>query len=243
MSDTKQRYSTRSGSDLVTSEPSRYRSTYRTVLFVCSVFFVCSVISLAQSEVTDRLLVLVNRDVLTESDVRWALALDPELQPLDLGAENRRAMLERLIDQKLLLQEAEKLPRNEPTEEEITDHINKEILAKLGGNEKFVERMKKVGLEQAMLREIVRRRLEILKYVDFRFRSFVFIKPEDIETYYRNTSIPEAARKGLGAPELDDRLRSAIEARLINDRVNAELDRFFDEARTQAQITRLAQVS
>ncbi len=213
------------------------------LLFVCSVFFVCSVISSAQSEVTDRLLVLVNRDVLTESDVRWALALDPELQPLDLSAENRRAMLERLIDQKLLLQEAEKLPRNEPTEEEITDHINKEILAKFGGNEKFVERMKKVGLEQVMLREIVRRRLEILKYVDFRFRSFIFIKPDEIETYYRDTSIPEAARKGLGAPELDDKLRSAIESQLINDRVNAELDRFFDEARTQAQITRLAQVS
>ncbi|HEX4950944.1 MAG TPA: hypothetical protein VFZ34_30065 [Blastocatellia bacterium] len=196
----------------------------------------------AQSEVTDRLLVLVNRDVITESDVRWALALDPEVQPLDLSAENRRAMLERLIDQRLLLQEAEKLPRNEPTEEEITEHINKELITRFGGNEKFVERMKKVGLEQAMLREIVRRRLEILKYVDFRFRSFVFIKPDEIEAYYRNTIIPEAARKGVGAPELEDKLRSEIEARLINERVNAELDRFFDETRAQAQLTRLAEV-
>lgn len=212
------------------------------LIFVCFVFFVGSVAALSQAEVTDRLLVLVNRDVLTESDVRWALALDADLQPLDLSAENRRAMLERLIDQKLLLQEAEKLPRNEPTEEEITEHLNKEIIARFGGNEKFVERVKKVGLEQAMLREIVRRRLEILKYVDFRFRSFIFIKPEEIETYYRNTSIPEAARKGVGAPELDDKLRSDIEARLINDRVNAELDRFFDEARAQAQITRLAEM-
>lgn len=202
-----------------------------------------SSLAFAQSEVTDRLLVLVNRDVITESDVRWALALDPEIQPLDLSAENRRAMLERLIDQRLLLQEAEKLPRNEPTEEEITEHLNKEIIAKFGSNDKFVERMKKVGLEQAMLREIVRRRLEILKYVDFRFRSFIFIKPEDIETYYRNTIISEAARKGLGAPELEDKLRSDIEARLINDRVNAELDRFFDETRAQAQITRLAEIS
>ena len=238
MTSVKQWYSTASGSELVRHKPSRYRSLYCIVLF-----FVCSVIASAQSEVTDRLLVLVNRDVLTESDVRWALALDPDLQPLDLSAENRRAMLERLIDQKLLLQEAEKLPRNEPTEEEITEHLNKEILAKFGGNEKFVERMKKVGLEQVMLREIVRRRLEILKYVDFRFRSFIFIKPEEIETYYRNTIIPEAARKGLGAPELDDKLRGDIEARLINDRVNAELDRFFDEARTQAQITRLTPIS
>lgn len=215
----------------------------RKLVLMWLALMLCSSFVFAQGEVTDRLLVLVNRDVITESDVRWALALDPEVQPLDLSAENRRAMLERLIDQRLLLQEAEKLPRNEPTEEEITEHLNKEIIAKFGGNEKFVERMKKVGLEQAMLREIVRRRLEILKYVDFRFRSFIFIKPEDIEAYYRNTIIPEAARKGLGAPELEDKLRSNIEARLINDRVNVELDRFFDETRAQAQITRLAEIS
>lgn len=212
----------------------------------CKLLLVCFVAgaacAYAQSVVTDRLLVLVNRDVITESDVNWALALDPQLPTLDLSAENRRLMLERLIDQKLLLQEAEKLPRNEPTEEEITEHINKELIAAFGGNEKFLERMKKVGLEQAMLREIVRRRLEILKYVDFRFRSFIFIKPEEIEQYYRNTEIPQAARKGLGAPELNDTLRAEIESKLISARVNSELDRFFDETRAQAQITRLAQI-
>jgi hypothetical protein len=93
-----------------------------------------------------------------------------------------------------------------------------------------------------MLREIVRRRLEILKYVDFRFRSFIFIKPEEIEQYYRDVEIPQAARKGLGAPELNDKLRVEIESKLINTRVNSELDRFFDETRAQAQITRLAQI-
>lgn len=212
------------------------------IIFAAFAFLACLTFSLAQSEVTDRLLALVNRDLITESDVRWALALDPDLPVLNLSPENRRAMLERIIDQKLLLQEAEKLPRNEPTEEEITEYINKELIAKFGSNEKFVERMKKVGLEQAMLREIARRRLEILKYVDFRFRSFVFIKPEDIDNYYRNTIIPEAARKGLGAPELSDELKAKIEELLINQRVNSELDRFFDEARAQAQITRLVQI-
>jgi peptidyl-prolyl cis-trans isomerase SurA len=217
-------------------------SVIRKIFFALIALFVCSNFAYAQGEVTDRLLVLVNREVITESDVNWALALDPELQPLELSAANRNAMLERLIDQKLLLQEAEKLPRNEPTEEEITDHINQELIVPFGGNEKFLERMKKVGLQQAMLREIVRRRLEILKYVDFRFRSFIFIKPEEIEQYYRDTEIPQAARKGLGAPELNDKLRTEIENKLINARVNSELDRFFDETRTQAQITRLAQL-
>jgi peptidyl-prolyl cis-trans isomerase SurA len=210
---------------------------------VCFLLFVGFVpFSAAQTVVTDRLLALVNRDVITESDVLWALTLDSDLPILELSAENRRGMLERLIDQRLLLQEAEKIPRHEPAEEEITDYINYELVAKFGTNEKFIERMKKVGLEQVMLREIVRRRLEILKYVEFRFRSFVFIKPEEIEEYYKKTTIPEAARSGLGAPELTETLRAKIEKELSEIKVNSELDRFFDETRAQAQITRLATI-
>ncbi len=207
------------------------------ILLVCFATF-----SFAQTVVMDRLLVLVNRDVITESDVLWALSLDSDLPILELTAENRRGMLERLIDQKLLLQEAEKIPRHEPAEEEITDYINHELVAKFGSNDKFIVRMKKVGLEQVMLREIVRRRLEILRYVEFRFRSFVFIKPEDIEEYYKKTVIPEAARNGLGAPELNEALRTKIEKDLSEIKVNSELDRFFDETRAQAQITRLATI-
>ncbi len=210
---------------------------------VCFLLFVGLVsFAAAQTIVTDRLLALVNRDVITESDVLWALTLDSDLPILELSAENRRGMLERLIDQRLLLQEAEKIPRHEPAEEEITDYINYELVAKFGTNEKFIERMKKVGLEQVMLREIVRRRLEILKYVEFRFRSFVFIKPEEIEEYYKKTVIPEAARSGLGAPELTETLRTKIEKELSEIKVNSELDRFFDETRAQAQITRLATI-
>lgn len=192
--------------------------------------------------VADRLLVIVNREVITESEVLWALALDADLQPLNLSRENRRTMLERLIDQKLLLQEALKVPRNEPTEEEISKYINDEFVSKFGGESQMRTRLQKVGLEQSALREIARQRLEILRYIDFRFRSFIFIKPEEIEQYYRENLIPDAARRGLGAPQLDDELRSKIEGVLIDQRVNSELDRFFDEVRAQAQVTRLAQL-
>jgi hypothetical protein len=193
----------------------------------------------ASAEITDRMLATVNGQLITESDVLWALALDPELQPLDLSLENRKAMLERLIDVKILDQEAEKIPQNEPSDGEITNYINNELIKRFGSEAAFRERLQKVGLEQAALREIARHRIEILKYVDFRFRAFVFVKPEEIERYYREVALPRMRNRGGNVRTLDE-MRAEIEAILADEKVNAELDRFFDETRQQAQIVRLA---
>ena len=52
------------------------------------------------------MLATVNGELITESEIAWELALDPEVQPLDLSLEKKRIMLERVIDQRMLAQEA-----------------------------------------------------------------------------------------------------------------------------------------
>ncbi len=196
---------------------------------------------MARAEVTDRMLAIVNGQLITESDVRWALALDSELEPLNLSRENRQTMLERLIDQKLLDQEAEKTPQNEPSEDEITKYIKTNLIDKFASEQIFRNRLLKVGLDQASLREIVRHRLEISKYMDFRFRSFVFVKPEEVERYYHEVQVPRQKSSGTPVEALNDKLRGKIEGILEDQKFNSELERFFDEARAQAQVIRLAQ--
>lgn len=193
----------------------------------------------APADITDRMLATVNGQLITESDVLWALALDPELQPLDLSLENKKAMLEQLIDQKMLDLEAEKIPQNEPSEEEINAYINNELIKRFGSEAVFRERLQKVGLEQVALHDIARHRIEILKYVEFRFRSFVLVKPEEIERYYRDVALPRMRNRGGNVRSLEE-MRAEIEGLLTNEKVNAELDRFFDETRQQAQVVRLA---
>lgn len=198
-------------------------------------------LSLARAEITDRMLAIVNGKLITESEVIWALALDPGLQPLDLSPENKRLMLERLIDQRILDSEAEKVPQEPPTEAEITNYINNELIKEFGSEAAFRDRLQKVGLDHASLREIVLHRLEMLKYIDFRFRAFVFLKPEEVERYYREVELPRMRNRGGRVRSLDE-MRAQIEATLIEERVNAELDRFLDEARLQAEIIRLPQL-
>src|SRR5215207_9916400 len=70
-------------------------------------------------EVVDRMVAIVNDgELITYSDLLWQLALQPNL-PIDSPRrEDLKRALELLIDQRLVVQEAEKLPHVHATEEE-----------------------------------------------------------------------------------------------------------------------------
>ncbi len=195
----------------------------------------------SRMDVVDRVLATVNGEVVTESDVRWELALDPEVDPLDLSLENRRSMLERVIDQRILIQEASKVPQNPPTDEQVQQYIRSTFIERFASAEAFRARIRKVGLDMATVRDIVSRRLTLLKYVDFRFRSFVIVQPDEIERYYNEVALPRMKNRGGNVRSLEE-MRSQIETTLAGEKINADLDRFLDEARARAQIVRLAEL-
>lgn len=209
---------------------------------VLACLFVIGCVALeADSQVVDRMLATVNGELITESDVCWELALDPDLQPLVLSAEHKRLMLERVIDQRILLQEATKIPQNAPTDAQIRDYRNRELVARFGSEETLLARTRTVGLDAATLREIISKRLVLLKYIDFRFRSFVLVQPEEIERHYREVALPRMKNRGGNVRSLDE-MRGEIEKLLSDEKINGELDRFLDEARDKAQIVRLSEI-
>ena len=193
------------------------------------------------SEIVDRMLATVNGELITESEISWELALDPEVEPLDLSLEKKRVMLERVIDQRMLAQEAAKIPAKCNRDEEIRDYITNDLVARFGSQEALSARMRRVGLDQAMLRDIVTRRLLLIHYIDFRFRSFAFVQPDEVERHYREVAVPRMRNRGGYVRTLDE-MRPEIEKLLADERINAELDRFLDEARAQAQIVRLTEL-
>ena len=225
--------------DSLTSESGETRS----LLLRVSVLACCLqlLLALAQAQVVDRMLATVNGDLITESDVCWELALDPDLQPLSLSAENKRLMLERIIDQRILGQEAAKIPQNAPTDAQIREYRNRELVARFGSQEALLARTRKVGLDAATLREIIAKRLLLLKYIEFRFRSFILVQPDEIERYYRDVALPRMKNRGGNIRSLEE-MRAEIEKLLGEEKINAELDRFLDEARDKAQIVRLNEI-
>jgi len=162
----------------------------------------------AAQQVVDKMVATVNAgvktDLITYSDLMWQLALQPNT-PLDNpnSADLNRA-LRLLIDQRLILQEAEKLPTIVPTPAEI--RAARDSLAQnFRSQEEFVERLRRVGLTSERLDEIVEQRLKMEKYLDFRFRNFVVISQKEIAAYYNDTYVPrfKARFPGRIVPNLE----------------------------------------
>jgi hypothetical protein len=191
-------------------------------------------------EVVDRMVAVVNgRELITYSDLLWQLALQPGV-PLDNPRqEDLRRALDLLVDQRLIAQEAGKLPSVAPKEQEVIDEI-KRIIGFFPSQADFYQRLGRVGLgeDSTQFREIVQERVRIQKYLDFRFRSFTVVTPQEVEAYYRDVYVPRRRRQSPGQiiPELKT-VFDELKKELVENKIESDTDDFLEEARAAAQIT------
>ena len=195
-------------------------------------------------EVVDRMVATVNNgvspDLITYSDLLWQLALQPNTPLSNPSQESLKVALQLIISQRLILQEAEKLPTITPTDEEVKKELAT-LINQFPAASEFQQRVTRVGLSAEQLREIVRQRVAIQKYLDFRFRSFTVITSQEVAAYYTDIYVPRLRRQmpGVIVPALD-KVRDQIESILTESKIESDTDAFLDEARERAEIVYLA---
>jgi hypothetical protein len=101
----------------------------------------------------------------------------------------------------------------------------------MGSAARLQERMTRVGLTSEQLDSILRDRVMVDKYFDFRFRAFVVIAPKEITDRYNETYARER-NSGRLVKTLDE-VRSRIEEDLRVEKIAAEIDAFVDNLRDQ----------
>jgi hypothetical protein len=194
-------------------------------------------------EIVDRWVATINqRELITYTDLLWQLSLQPDT-PLDQPrSEDLQRVLNLLIDQRLISQEAGKLPTITPSDADV-DKATNELVKRFPSQAAFYERLARVGLTGEGLREIVRQRVEIENYLNFRFRSFTIISTEEIAAYYRDVYVPRHRRQSPGriVPTLEQ-ASAEIERTLTEDKIESDTDAFLEDARTRAEIVILNQV-
>jgi hypothetical protein len=182
------------------------------------------VAALCHAEIVDRVAANIGLQVITDADVvneaRMQAFIDGAA--LDLSPAHKRRVLDRLIEQSLVRKELE-FARFAPVPNEEVEPLLKQILAQ---HSNFAEYY--ITLDQ--LRAHVAWTLTMLRFIEYRFQPGVQISEREVRQEYRRRTA-ELREK----PPLDE-LRPELEKIIRQRLIDAALDRWLGEARTQTTI-------
>ena len=176
-------------------------------------------------------------DLITYSDIVWQLALEPDRPFNDKpSSPELNQALTTLEDQLLILEEARKLPLANSTaaQDEFNQMVRDrrdELARSFGSRASLEQRMARVGLTSEHLDQILRDRLTIERYLDFRFRAFVLVSAQEIADRYQKKYAGQR-NSGQLVPTLDQ-VRDSLERELTEEKIEQEIDKFIDNLRDQ----------
>ena len=164
----------------------------KVILIIFLVF--CFFPKISYSEVVDRIVAVVNNDIITSLELNKVII--PYIKKLNLAGYSgekkeqgilkiKKEMLDRLIDRLLTDQEIARLSLK-VSDEELNNAIERIKESKFMSQEDMEKALKKEGLRFKDYREKVRNDLLRPKLVNFSVKSKVVITDKDIEKYYIN---------------------------------------------------------
>lgn len=196
------------------------------------------------TETLDRIVVVVNKNIILASEweqaVRYEALLEgkPLAQVTDSDCEQA---LGRLIDQQLLQQQIDTsnyLPVSDAELERRTSEVRRQ-LAPRASDAEWLARLAAYGLTADDVRERIAAQLNILRFIELRFRPTIHIDRRNIESYYRETLLPQLGAANSQPPTLQA-ASPQIEEVLVQQRIDELLAAYLKNLRAQAGIRRHA---
>jgi peptidyl-prolyl cis-trans isomerase SurA len=184
-------------------------------------------------ELVDRIVAVVNDEVITLTDVNIFLkfGLFEDLEESQ-GEEARGKILNRLIDQKVVIQLASE--RLMIAEEEL-EAILSDIVQKTDPD-LAEEALLQFGLDWDDLKSYLREKLLFQKIISQRFNRGVIVNIEEIESYYEQVYVPSQREKNLSPQpmiEVLDRLEGELQRAKVEDQVQEWIENLKREADIQ----------
>jgi len=169
----------------------------RSVMFICAVFFSSAVFSCVltpRASADNKILVVVNDDVITEEDLNIGLSqmvadLKKEYSGDELKAkveETRKEYLNQMVEDKLILQEAKR--RGVIVDESEIEERFKEVKSKFPSEEVFYSEVQKAGLSTEVLKKRYKDNIMMGRLVSHEVKDKVVVTPFEIEQYYKEHS-------------------------------------------------------
>lgn len=194
--------------------------------------------------VLDRVVAVVNKHAILASDIDEEMrlsVLDPDL--IGEGELTRQRALEQLISRSLIEQQIrhEDIQAIEPSQDIVNARLNqirnqlpacvRQNCATDAGWKAFLAAH---GLTPERVESYLRYRLEILNFIEQRFRQGIQISPQQIDVYYHDILLPQYSA-GETVPPLDQ-VAPRIQEILLEQQVNVLFDAWLTNLRAQGDV-------
>jgi peptidyl-prolyl cis-trans isomerase SurA len=195
--------------------------------------------------VLDRVIAIVNGDVLLESDVREEMRI-AVLQPIAVPAGQNTEVnaAHRLIRRALILQQ---MTLQRQIDYRVSDDEVKKSLAELrtqipicrqihcSTEQGWKDFLKANGITEQEAEDRWRQRLEILKFINARFGTGIRISRQDIQKYYEASVVPAFEKLKETPPTLQS-VSPRIQEILLQQQVNSFLRDWLQSLREQGSV-------
>lgn len=173
------------------------------------------------SQLVDRIVAVVNNEIITMSDVK-------SHRELFMEEENPEVLLENIINERLFLAEARKFQIPTPSETAIAQEADR--VASINGGKRDLDTiLKSLLVSRTEFNVLLESRIMIFRLLEQRVEFFVFVSEKNILDYAEThpDEFPE---------ELNDRSHSIIYKRLMEEKTRNRKHEYIKRLRERANI-------
>lgn len=195
----------------------------------------------AAGDVIDRIVATVNGHVILQSDWDQGLRYEALLSGRPLGLftdDERRAVLDRLIDQELLSEQMTSASFPHATEEEAVAQIDNARIQYPDAvtAQDWQKVVARYDLTVPELVKHVREQIDLMRLVDAHLRPTVQIDSKSIEAYYRDKFVPQLKQSGASGVQLAD-VSTKIRELLTQQKVNELMVSWLQSLRSESKVS------
>jgi peptidyl-prolyl cis-trans isomerase SurA len=192
-------------------------------------------------DVIDRIVATVNGHIILQSDWNDALCYEALLSARSVDQfsdEDRRAVLDRLIDQELLGEQMKSALFQHASEDEARRQIEeaRKLYPEAATQPGWDAILTRFGLSEKSLVGHVEQQIDLMRLVDAHLRPAVQIDSKSIEAYYRDKFVPQLKQAGAGEVALAE-VTGKIRELLTEEKVNELMISWLQSLRSESKVS------
>lgn len=199
------------------------------------IFLLCVFVGLScvysRSEIIDRIVAVVNEEVITLTDVRVAEAFGLYSEEMEEAGDPRSQILERLIDQKVVIQ---LFSKEVLIKSEELDGLLMQLTQRLGADE-VERRLAQFGLTREDLKDCIREKMRYQTIISQMFSRVNPVSLKEIEAYYQEIYIP-AQKEKKAEPQPMMEILDEIEMNVKREKTKAQIEDWIKNLKEKSDI-------